>query len=484
MKLFPLYLLLITVVACSQETPPGLAASLQIADQLHRDYAQYRDSAISIRRFTLADIEPSLDRLPPTFKVEEVGRSVENRPINRVVWGEGPVQVLLWSQMHGDEPTATAAILDIFNFLSKEEENYTDLRELLRTQLTLTFLPMLNPDGAQRFIRRNALGVDLNRDALRLQSPESRILKQERDRLNADWGFNLHDQSIYYGVGFPAEESAAISILAPAFDWEKTVNPQREDAMQLIGVMNNYWQSIAPGRVGRYKDDFEPRAFGDNIQKWGTKTILIESGGWPGDREKQNIRQLNFTSLLMAFHSIATNSYEGLSRKEYEGIPENSYNAWYDLIIRRATVRYADGDYQLDIGIRRPEYAPIINDRDFYLDGIIRDLGDLHTFKGFKEIDGSGLVAKIGKVHPEVFDFSDLDKIDIQRFYKQGYTSLQIRDLLTSFALDFTGVRLVAEGQIGPNNIRPGIWADLLLYRDEKLEHAVIMGEIIPIVQE
>ncbi|MEL6277238.1 MAG: peptidase M14, partial [Bacteroidota bacterium] len=199
-----------------------------------------------------------------------------------------------------------AALLDIFKFLGAADEKYADLRELLRTNLTLTFLPMLNPDGAQRFTRRNALGVDLNRDALRLQSPESRILKEERDRLQAEWGFNLHDQSIYYGVGFPAEQVAAISILAPAFDWEKTVNAQREDAMQLIGLMNRYWQVAAPEKIGRYNDDFEPRAFGDNLQKWGTRTILIESGGWPGDREKQYIRQLNFVSLLSALHSIAT----------------------------------------------------------------------------------------------------------------------------------------------------------------------------------
>ena len=40
------------------------------------------------------------------------------------------------------------------------------------SSLTLYVVPMLNPDGAERFQRRNAQSIDINRDALRLQTPE------------------------------------------------------------------------------------------------------------------------------------------------------------------------------------------------------------------------------------------------------------------------------------------------------------------------
>ena len=64
---------------------------------------------------------------------------------------------------------------------------------------------MLNPDGAERFQRRNAQSIDINRDALRLQTPEGRALKTLRDGLNPRIGFNLHNQSWRTSIGTPAK---------------------------------------------------------------------------------------------------------------------------------------------------------------------------------------------------------------------------------------------------------------------------------------
>ncbi|MDZ7613027.1 MAG: hypothetical protein U5K51_04450 [Flavobacteriaceae bacterium] len=47
--------------------------------------------------------------------------------------------------------------------------------------------------------------------------------------------------------------------------------------MKVIVEIDKVVQQYAPGQTGRYDDEFEPRAFGDNIQKWGTSAILIES---------------------------------------------------------------------------------------------------------------------------------------------------------------------------------------------------------------
>ena len=76
---------------------------------------------------------------------------------------------MLWSQMHGDESTATMALADIFRFLVEAPGD--SLRERLRNRLTIVFIPMLNPDGAEVFQRENAVGIDVNRDARRLSTP-------------------------------------------------------------------------------------------------------------------------------------------------------------------------------------------------------------------------------------------------------------------------------------------------------------------------
>jgi len=50
--------------------------------------------------------------------------------------------------MHGDEPTATAAIFDLLKFFSADDE-FNKIRELLLNKLTFHFIPMLNPDGGR-----------------------------------------------------------------------------------------------------------------------------------------------------------------------------------------------------------------------------------------------------------------------------------------------------------------------------------------------
>ena len=128
---------------------------------------RHRVAAISTRRFTHAELwqalAPSL--ASSDLRTEEIGRSLQGRELRAVTFGRGPTTVLLWSQMHGDESTATMALADVLRWMA--EATGDPLRERLHRELTVVMVPMLNPDGAELFERENAAGIDVNRDARR-----------------------------------------------------------------------------------------------------------------------------------------------------------------------------------------------------------------------------------------------------------------------------------------------------------------------------
>lgn len=396
-----------------------------IARRLHDAHETYKEKSLTHRRFKHAAIVPLLKGLREPLSISQAGESLEKRAIYQVKAGTGPTNVLLWSQMHGDEATATMALFDIFNFLQAKNDGFDDFRQAILSNTSVYFIPMLNPDGAERFQRRTATDIDMNRDALRLQTPEGALLKNLQQTLKPLVGFNLHDQSPRYSVGKTGKQ-AVVSFLATAYDEDRNINDVRQRSMQLIVGMNRVLQSFIPGQVARYDDEFEPRAFGDNIQKWGTTLILIESGGYKGDTEKMAIRQLNFVAILSALKSIADGTYKQENMADYQAIPENG-RALFDVLIRNATVLRDGHPVQIDVGINHQE----VNDntsRSFYYKSVIEDIGDLSTFHGLDEIDATGLIVTPAYTHPDTLDsISDLAKLDIAALRRDGVLGFTVR---------------------------------------------------------
>ena len=324
------------------------------------------------------------------FDVEKAGESVEGRAIYHVSVGKGPYPVLLWSQMHGDEPTATAALFDVFEYL-RRRQNEPAVQRLL-SALTLHVIPMLNPDGAERFQRRNAQGIDVNRDALRLQTPEGRILKGVRDRWRPAVGFNLHNQNWRTSVGDPPKP-ASMSLLSVAFDPARSDSEGRQLTRKLCAVIRDAVEPFAPGQIGRYDDEFEVRAFGDNVTLWGTPVVLIETGGWPSAQPDSTLVRLNFIAILSALDSLASKRVEGADPQRYESLPMNEARVFY-IIVRNATVINGAGipPFVADIGvIANRRVRQTAGSRDLQMSLIVEDIGDLRTSGGFTTIDATGM---------------------------------------------------------------------------------------------
>ena len=340
------------------------------------------------------EVVKRLDKLretaPELFELEKIGESIEGRSINHVRVGTGSLRVLLWSQMHGDESTATAALFDVFEYLQRHREDPLARRVLSR--LTLHIVPMLNPDGAERFQRRNAQSIDVNRDALRLQTPEGRALKALRDRYNPSVGFNLHNQNWRTSVGDPPKP-ASISLLSVAYDEPRTENAGRKLTKKLCAVIRDSLEPFASGQLGRYDDEFEIRAFGDNITLWGTPVVLIETGPWPSEQPDPALVRLNFVAILSALDSLATGDVERADPRRYESLPMNESRLLY-LLIKNATVINGAGvpPFISDIGIvatRRVRSAD--GRRDLQTSLGIDDMGDLRTSGALRTIDATGM---------------------------------------------------------------------------------------------
>jgi predicted deacylase len=352
------------------------AAGLAIAER-------YKVAAITSRRFTHAELWRAIAPYAgsPDLTATEIGRSIQGREIRAVRFGRGPTQVLLWSQMHGDESTATMALADILRFLAQGTGD--PLRERLAERLTITFVPMLNPDGAELFQRENAAGIDVNRDGRRLVTPEGRALKAIRDSIQPQFGFNLHDQGVRTRAGERGKQ-AAIALLAPAFDEAKSYNDVRSRARLVAAVIARALDADIPGRVAKYDDTFNPRAFGDLMQQWGTSTVLIESGGLPNDPEKQRLRALNVAGILAALDAIGTGGFAAADRNWYEGLPFNTSGAADLLVVGGSVVLPGRAPMAVDLAIN-------YDDPLHRSGGRLREAGDLQAVIALDTLDATGL---------------------------------------------------------------------------------------------
>ncbi|PZX58102.1 M14 family zinc carboxypeptidase [Algoriphagus chordae] len=465
-------LFLISVLSCKTATGP-IADTSSVAT-LESAYSKFKEPAITHRRFKHADLQPLIQKHKDSFQLTKLGESVEGRSLTSLGWGEGKTKVLLWSQMHGNESTATMSLFDLFNFLEASGDEYDELRGLLKTNLDLKFIPMINPDGAEAFKRRNAIDIDLNRDAISQISPEAVILKGARDDFEPEFGFNLHDQQIYYNASGSAKQ-ATISVLAPAYNYATDVNDVRTRAMQTIVGMNEVLQQVVPGHVGKYNDAFEPRAFGDNITKWGTSTILIESGGYPNDPDKQYIRQLNFMIILNALEQIATRSYEQYSTEEYFSIPDNDLQL-VDLLLNEVQIPVNGKYFPVDLAIRRRDSS---SGDTYYMTGSVDDLGDMQVYYGMEELDATGLKYAEGKVYDLAFEaVSEIDEAKAMDLLKQGYLAVKVKNGAKG-DLHQLPILVLKSTDSFSAGWKTGESTNFFLEKDGKRKYAVLNGYLI-----
>ena len=137
---------------------------------------------------TMAALLASIDGKGP-IRVSVEAKTAQGRSIflvHATHGGEAPFRVLFYAQQHGDEVAGKEALLFLLRDIASRPET-------LPAGIDLWILPMLNPDGAEAGTRRNAANVDLNRDHIVQEQPETQALHRVARRVRPHLAVDCHE---------------------------------------------------------------------------------------------------------------------------------------------------------------------------------------------------------------------------------------------------------------------------------------------------
>lgn len=365
-------------------------------DFLFDSYDYYKEKRITKRIIPLSTWYSLLEEWEksPEITINLLGKTYLGEPIHEIVWGKGPIKVAAWSQMHGDEATATMALTDLYNFLTTQKTLNPALWNTLYENITFHCIPFLNKDGAQKWQRETALGIDMNRDAKTQFTQEAKILSDWVDSIKPLFSFNLHDQNRLYSAGNSPYQTQ-IALLATAADDDNTYTESRMRAAKLANYLTQKLKPYVGNHLAKWSDEYEPRAFGDTFQKRGYGLILFEAGGLPFDLEKQYLRKLNACMLLDSLHLIATSAWKIEEINQYLALPTNEKKI-ADIKINNAPLTI-DGTQRADLIFNIKE---TLIENEISFSWILEDIGDLSHIYGLTEINGAQL-SIIGEILPQ-----------------------------------------------------------------------------------
>ena len=313
--------------------------------------------------------------------IQQIGTSHLEKPVYKLSIGSGEINVLAWSQMHGNESNATHAMLDLLISLDQAPE----LKEELLSKLKLDFIFMLNPDGSEKWTRMNASEIDLNRDFHHEASKEIIILKEAVALKKYDYALNLHEQrTIFTTDGI---HPATLSFLAPSENVERTITENRKKCMAVIADVYTHLKELIPNHIGRYSDEFYPASTGDNFIRAGMPTILFEGGHFENDYLRKETRKYYTIALYYALKAMAALDFGTENWETYLEIPENK-ETHYDIIYRNVKLN-TDHECILDIAVQYRETKEDGKDEISFIP-FVMEVGDVKKRKGWQEIDCTG----------------------------------------------------------------------------------------------
>lgn len=236
----------------------------------------------------------------PEVSVQQIGTTLQHRPLRLVRLGahHSPSTVLFVCSQHGDEPSGREACLSTIRDLAYSED--PQVAELLRTT-TVLFVPTANPDGRVADTRGNAVGTDINRDHITLESPEARAIARVVREHQPDIVHDLHEytgESPYYDKDVLALWPRNLNTAEPVHDAaralsEEHVRPAVEGAGFTSGVYGIWTDPQTGEPIKQVAGDGQERILRNTIGVKNALGLLVETRQIPLSGEEQNDPAVN-----------------------------------------------------------------------------------------------------------------------------------------------------------------------------------------------
>ena len=123
--------------------------------------------------------------------LSSLGRSVRGRKLWMVTLGSGPKRIFYLCRQHGHEPASTEGALAFINKLVTANADLP-IASCLKA-VTVSIVPMANPDGSEAFLRHNARDADINRDWITRTQPETKLLYTVISKVHPDLLADQHE---------------------------------------------------------------------------------------------------------------------------------------------------------------------------------------------------------------------------------------------------------------------------------------------------
>ncbi|MGW3607160.1 M14 family zinc carboxypeptidase [Micromonospora sp. NPDC005161] len=256
----------------------------------------------------------AIDALSDRVRVVELGRTVQNRPINMLVIGSptpaatpeavaATAPVAINCNVHGNEPGDREACLIMARQLAfSTDPRITDLL----SHTTVLIVPTINGDGRAANTRGNSTGQDLNRDYSLIRQPETAAyIKMVRDYRPVA-GYDGHEFGNSRAGDLPMLPPRHQNVAQPVFDQSQDMI---EGHMYAKGAEAGWWACPygceGGGNVGLSEETILRNTLG--LKNVANSLLELRSSGGqtrPDEGNTANNRRRKTYSALWTFHQF------------------------------------------------------------------------------------------------------------------------------------------------------------------------------------